>query len=225
MTNILLLHSYGLVCPGLADGWSRCALNGILEPLGAVPQALTLLGGGRFISWRLRRLSLDECQRGPRHIWSRRACLSYGYAPRPTLKRPFAILSRLVGRVTNRASIFSFYTDLVGCVLAWLTVSWGALWLSSSSLNEYPPWRGWVHRLVPEAPHFREMPTGSEAFLEIQGASGLRSSARTHLKRPCATLVRFLDVLHIPAVLFCWIKLHTFIVVLSSVLFYNIRFN
>ena len=39
-----------------------------LEPQGAVPQALTLLGGIRFIAWRLRRHCLEECRRGSRHF-------------------------------------------------------------------------------------------------------------------------------------------------------------
>ena len=44
------------------------------------------------------------------------------------------------------------------------------------------PWKGWIYRLAPEAPAFLGMPTGPEAFLELQSVSGLRPYARTHLK-------------------------------------------
>ena len=56
--------------------------------------------------------------------------------------------------------------------------------------GSYPSWRGWVYRLAPEEPLFRGMPTGPEAFLEPLCVSGQRLCARTHLKRPCATLAR-----------------------------------
>ena len=46
--------------------------------------------------------------------------------------------------------------------------------------------RGWVYRLVLEAPLFKKMLTEPEAFLKLTGASGLRSCAKTLLKRPCA---------------------------------------
>ena len=39
------------------------------------------------------------------------------------------------------------------------------------------------YRLAPEAPPFRGMPTGLEAFLKMPGACGLRPCARTHLKK------------------------------------------
>ena len=42
---------------------------------GASPQAQTLLGGARFITW------------GLRHFWEQWVCLSYGLVPRPTLKK------------------------------------------------------------------------------------------------------------------------------------------
>ena len=54
-------------------------------------------------------------------------------------------------------------------------------------LGSNPPWRVWVYRLAPEAPLFKRMLTGSEAFLEPPGASGLRPCARTHLKMPSVT--------------------------------------
>ena len=43
--------------------------------------------------------------------------------------------------------------------------------------------RDLVYRLAPEANLFRRMPTGTEAFLELLGVSGLRLCARTHLKK------------------------------------------
>ena len=52
---------------------------------GAVPQALTLLGGARFIAW------------GPRHSLSRRACLGYGLAPGIHIKKPCVILACFMG--------------------------------------------------------------------------------------------------------------------------------
>ena len=69
-----------------------CLVSGHTSSLwGPLPQALTLLGGVRFITWRLRRLFLEECQRSPRHFSSR---LTH-------LKKPCATLVHLVGRRTN----------------------------------------------------------------------------------------------------------------------------
>ena len=49
--------------------WSSVSrLLTYLEPLGAVHQALTLLGGARFITWRLGRSFSGECCWGPRHF-------------------------------------------------------------------------------------------------------------------------------------------------------------
>ena len=45
------LHGSGWVCPDWSGSWSRCTFTGILEPQGAVPQALTLLGVVGFIAW------------------------------------------------------------------------------------------------------------------------------------------------------------------------------
>ncbi len=42
---------------------------------------------------------------------------------------------------------------------------------------------GWVYRPAPEAPLIRGMPTGSEAFLEMPGACGLRPCAWPHPKK------------------------------------------
>ena len=89
--HILFLHRSGRVCPGLADSQSRSVLSSILEPQGAIPPGLILLGGLWFITWCLRRPSLGEYWRGLRHFWSRKACMDYGPALGPTLKRPCAI--------------------------------------------------------------------------------------------------------------------------------------
>ena len=56
----------------------------LLEPQGAVPQALTLSGGARFIAWRS---FLRKCQQGLKHFWECQVCLSYGPVLRPTLKK------------------------------------------------------------------------------------------------------------------------------------------
>ena len=61
-------------------------------------QALTLLGGARFIAWRP---FLGKCQWSPRHFWSHQACLGYSSALDPPKKSPCATLIRLVGQTTN----------------------------------------------------------------------------------------------------------------------------
>ena len=45
-----------------------------------------------------------------------------------------------------------------------------------------PPWRGYVYRLVPEAPLFRRMPMGPEAFLEPPSVSGPPKKALCHTR-------------------------------------------
>ena len=52
-----------------------------------LPQALTLLGGARFITWHLKHLVLEECWWVPRHFWSCRACLGFRPVPGPALKK------------------------------------------------------------------------------------------------------------------------------------------
>ena len=51
---------------GIRAGWLISSSH-----KGPSPQVLTLFGGVRFTAWRLRRPSLGECRRGPRHFWSR----------------------------------------------------------------------------------------------------------------------------------------------------------
>ena len=81
------LHGSGQVCliTGYTSGLRRLS-----------SQALTLFGGVGFIAWCLRCLSLGECWRGPRHFWKCWVRVNYGPAPRPSLKKPCAILVRLV---------------------------------------------------------------------------------------------------------------------------------
>ena len=50
---------------------------------GPSPLVLTLMGGVRFITRRLRRRSF-ECRRGPRHFWDCRTRVGFGPAPGPT---------------------------------------------------------------------------------------------------------------------------------------------
>ena len=79
-----------------------CLITGNNSGLsGAVPQTLTLFGGVGFNAWRLRHPSLGECRQGPRHFWKCLARVGYGPEPETNLKRPCAILVRLMGRRTN----------------------------------------------------------------------------------------------------------------------------
>ena len=68
---------------------------------GPFPQALTLFGGVRLITWHLRHPSLAECRRDPQYFSKFRTRVDCGPAPRTTLKRPCAIHIMLVGRKTN----------------------------------------------------------------------------------------------------------------------------
>ena len=72
----------------------------LLKPQEVVSQALTLSRGARFITWRLRRPSLGECWRSPRHFWECCAFLGYSPVPVPTLKRPCVALVRLMWRTS-----------------------------------------------------------------------------------------------------------------------------
>ena len=56
----------------------------LLEPLGAIPQALTLLEVVRFITGRLRHHILGECWWGLWDFWKQWVC-EYDSAPGPTL--------------------------------------------------------------------------------------------------------------------------------------------
>ena len=99
------------------------------------PQALTLLGGVRFIAWRLRRPFLGEWRRGPRHLWECRGCLGYGPAPWPTVKRPCATLVHLVEGATNTVDLISWL--IFGLIFLRLTIQHfdPLLFLVSSHVN------------------------------------------------------------------------------------------
>ena len=102
---------------------------------GPFPQVLTLLGGVRFIAWRLRRPSSGKCRLGPRYFWSRWARVGSCPAPGPTLKTPCATLARLVGRSTNTAWLD---TALCRGFFSWVSgIHVG--WLISSSLRGQSP--------------------------------------------------------------------------------------
>ena len=61
---------------------------------------------------------------------------------------------------------------------------WIYLWPQGAVPPGFNPLRrGWVYRPAPEAPLLRGMPTGSEAFLEMPGACGLRPCAWPHPKK------------------------------------------
>ena len=61
---------------------------------------------------------------------------------------------------------------------------WMYLWPQGAVPPGFNPlWRGWVYRLAPEAPLLRGMPTGSEAFLEMPGACGIRPCTWPHPKK------------------------------------------
>ena len=91
----------------LGQGWlTRVLGNPVFTSCGRYwhtprSQALTLLGGARFIAWCLRCPFLGECWLGLRYFGECRACLGYGSAPGSTLKSPWAVLVRFMGRATN----------------------------------------------------------------------------------------------------------------------------
>ena len=85
-------------------GWYTDLVGCVLVPLGLrcpSPQALTLLGGARFISWCLGCSFLKECWRGPRHFWSHRHVWALALHLDPPKKWPCAILVQSVGWITN----------------------------------------------------------------------------------------------------------------------------
>ena len=82
--RVFSVRRSGQGCHGSSGNRSRFVLTGILEPQGAIPQALTLLGEARLITWRLRCLFLGECRRGLRHFGECGACLGYGPVLEPT---------------------------------------------------------------------------------------------------------------------------------------------
>ena len=75
------------LCQQHRSGWVCLITGHTLSLRGPSSQALTLFGGVRFIAWRLRHPFLGECQWGPRHFGDCQACLGYGPAAGPTLKK------------------------------------------------------------------------------------------------------------------------------------------
>ena len=98
---------------------------------GPSPQALTLMGGARFIAWRQRRLSLGECRRGLRHFWSRRARVDSGPAPGPTLKKALCHTRPVSGTEDKYRLISSCFEQRLFSWLSGIRVGW----LISSSLR------------------------------------------------------------------------------------------
>ena len=66
---------------GIRAGWLI-----FLSLRGPSPQALTFFGGVSFTAWSLKRSSLGEYRRSPRHFWSRPTRVGSGPSPGPTLK-------------------------------------------------------------------------------------------------------------------------------------------
>ena len=115
LAAMLWSHESGRVCC-VSDGvsWSKLPVAGagksqyspnsadtdiLLEPQGAVTQTLTL--PGVFITWCWKCPFLGECRQDLRHFYECWTCLGNGSALGLTLKRPYATLARLVGRMTN----------------------------------------------------------------------------------------------------------------------------
>ena len=78
---------------------------------GPFPQVLTLLGGVRFIAWRLRCSFWGECWWGPRHFWS--SWLRLGHGPAPTLKKALCCACP-DGRMEDKYSLV--YTGGISCL-------------------------------------------------------------------------------------------------------------
>ena len=86
--------------------------------------------------------------------------------------------SALIGHTSAGRGING--TDMVGCVLSCRHTSS----LSGGVFSGFKaPQRGSVYRLVPEAPFFREMPTGSEAFLRMPACLGYGPAPGPILKK------------------------------------------
>ena len=62
-----------------------------------LPQALDFSRGARFLAWRPRHPFLGECQRSPKYFCECRACLDYGSACRPTVKKALFCIRSVSG--------------------------------------------------------------------------------------------------------------------------------
>ena len=85
--------------------------------------------------------------------------------------------------------------------LTWVPVGWHSCWARRDRHPRASGSRPQVLNLIREArfiiwhmrrQFFSGMPIGPEVFLELLGVSRLKPSAWTHLKRPCATLIRLM---------------------------------
>ena len=129
------VRRFGWVCPGFAgsrsrlpnmdsgktafmSGPPRAASSSLKEPS---PQVLILLGGARFISWRLRCSFLGECQRGMKHFW--RCWAFLGYSPALNPPREALCHTRPVGGKNDQPDLFpavnpeSFVRTVLSAVL------------------------------------------------------------------------------------------------------------
>ena len=114
---------------------------------GPSPQALTLMGGVRFIAWHLRRPSWGECQRGPRHFWKCRTHLGSGSAPRPTLKKALCHTCPFGEEVKkyyliNPCFVQRLFSRLSGICAGWL-ISWSLF--RGMPTDPRPFWNRWTH--------------------------------------------------------------------------------
>ena len=101
---------------------------------GLSPQALTHLGGGRFIAWRLRRPFLGECRRGLVIFMLTRRVLATTLHLNPRKTRPCATLALSVGRTKNTDTCVCKINGK--CNIASLYCVWFLTQYSASDDNE-----------------------------------------------------------------------------------------
>ena len=84
---------------------------------GPSPQAFTSFGRVGFIARRLRRPKNGNADGAEGIFGNRWMRVGYGPAPGPTIKRPCAILARLVGQATNTARSWQSSFKEESCIL------------------------------------------------------------------------------------------------------------
>ena len=83
------------------------------------PQALTLFGVAKFITWCLKRSFLGECRQGPRHFCVHQACLDFKYQPKlPPSQNITKVATRNCSE--NYKHIYRKYTVLITKVLIFM---------------------------------------------------------------------------------------------------------
>ena len=106
------------------------------------------------------------------HFWECQACLGYGSAPGPTLKRPSATLASLVGRAPNTVGNNAFAV-LPSCNNPVDGPHFGQLWCNGTDLVCHVSGYGSQMRLLGAGPgeayHSRHV-LETDLFLESQGA-------------------------------------------------------